>query len=76
MRFTTVYGPDTRDNMMYGLLRDKKATYVTNHKKRLDSRSRCLYVPYDFLLYFYKSVPIGYGESVPVKSLAEKVWSG
>jgi len=29
MRFTTVYGPDTRDNMMYGLLRDKKATYVT-----------------------------------------------
>ena len=33
MRFTTVYGPDTRDNMMYGLLRDKKATYVTNHKR-------------------------------------------
>ena len=25
--------PDTRDNMMYGLLRDKKATYVTNHKR-------------------------------------------
>ena len=33
MRFTTVYGFDTRDNMMYGLLRDKKATYVTNHKR-------------------------------------------
>ena len=40
MRFTTVYGPDhVRANMMYGLLRDKKATYVTNHKKRLDSCS-------------------------------------
>ena len=33
MRFTTVYGPDVRPNMMYGLLRDKKATYVTNHKR-------------------------------------------
>ena len=29
MRFTTVYGPESRDNMMYGMLKDRTAPYVT-----------------------------------------------
>jgi nucleoside-diphosphate-sugar epimerase len=33
MRFTTVYGPGGRGNMMYDLLKDGKAKYVTNHKR-------------------------------------------
>ena len=33
MRFTTVYGPDSRPNMMYRMLQDKTAKYVTNHKR-------------------------------------------
>jgi nucleoside-diphosphate-sugar epimerase len=33
MRFTTVYGPGSRPNMMYRMLQDKTAKYVTNHKR-------------------------------------------
>ena len=33
MRFTTVYGPESRDNMMYGMLKEGTAPYVTNHKR-------------------------------------------
>ena len=33
LRLTTVYGSDSRDNMMYGLLKNKQAKYVTNHKR-------------------------------------------
>ena len=32
MRFTTVYGPDSRNNMLYGMLKDGTAKYITNHK--------------------------------------------
>ena len=42
MRFTTVYGEDSRPDMMGRMLQDKTAKYVTNHKQRLDSCERCL----------------------------------
>lgn len=31
MRFSTVYGPHARDNMLYGLIRDKKLEWVSDH---------------------------------------------
>ena len=77
MRFTTVYGPDVRPNMMYGLLRDKKATYVTNHKRDwIHVRDVCSAIRYLAPSTITGPVQIGYGESVPVRKLAEKFGQG
>ena len=77
MRFTTVYGPDVRPNMMYGLLRDKKATYVTNHKRDwIHVHDVCSAIRYLAPSTITGPVQIGYGESVPVKKLAEKFGQG
>ena len=77
MRFSTVYGPDVRPNMMYGLLRDKKATYVTNHKRDwIHVKDVCSAIRYLAPSSITGPVQIGYGESVPVKKLAEKFGQG
>ena len=68
--------------MMYGLLRDKKATYVTNHKRDwIHVHDVCTaYVKRFVFLHQVQlhdePVPIGYGESVPVRKLAEKFGQG
>ena len=33
LRLTTVYGENSRPDMMYRMLEDKTATYVTNHTR-------------------------------------------
>ena len=77
MRFTTVYAPDSRDNMMYGLLRDKKATYVTNHRRDwIHVHDVCSAIRFLAPTTITGPVPIGYGESVPVRKLAEKFGQG
>ena len=77
MRFTTVYGPDVRANMMYGLLRDKKATYVTNHRRDwIHVHDVCKAIRFLAPSSITGPVPIGYGESVPVRKLAEKFGQG
>ena len=63
MRFTTVYGPDSRDNMMYGMLKDGTAPYVTNHKR-------------DWIHVKDVCRAVGYGESIPVRKLAEAFGQG
>ena len=77
MRFTTVYAPDSRDNMMYGLLRDKKATYVTNHRRDwIHVHDVCSAIRFLAPTTVTGPVPVGYGESVPVRKLAEKFGQG
>tara|TARA_Y200000002_G_scaffold90216_1_gene72584 strand:- start:61 stop:795 length:735 start_codon:yes stop_codon:yes gene_type:complete len=77
MRFTTVYAPDSRDNMMYGLLRDKKATYVTNHKRDwIHVHDVCSAIRFLAPTTVTGPVPVGYGQSVPVRKLAEKFGQG
>ena len=72
MRFTTVYGPDSRDNMMYGMLKDKTAPYVTNHRRDwIHVKDVCSAIRYLAPSTVCGPVPIGYGESIPVKRLAE-----
>ena len=72
MRFTTVYGPESRDNMMYGMLKDGTAPYVTNHKRDwIHVKDVCSAIRYLAPSTVCGPVPIGYGESVPVKRLAE-----
>jgi UDP-glucose 4-epimerase len=72
MRFTTVYGPDSRDNMMYGMLKDGTAPYVTNHKRDwIHVKDVCRAIRYLAPSTICGPVPVGYGESIPVKRLAE-----
>ena len=77
MRFTTVYGPDVRANMMYGMLRDKKAPYVTNHKRDwIHVKDVCSAIRHLAPSSICGPVSVGYGESVPVKKLAEAFGQG
>ena len=77
MRFTTVYGPDSRDNMMYGMLKDGTAPYVTNHKRDwIHVKDVCRAIRYLAPSTVCGPVPIGYGESIPVKRLAAEFGQG
>ena len=72
MRFTTVYGPDSRDNMMYGMLKDGTAPYVTNHRRDwIHVKDVCRAIRYLSSSTICGPVPVGYGESIPVRKLAE-----
>ncbi len=77
MRFTTVYGPDSRDNMMYGMLKDGTAPYVTNHKRDwIHVKDVCRAIRYLATSTICGPVPIGVGKSIPVRQLAEAFGHG
>ena len=77
MRFTTVYGPDSRDNMMYGMLKDGTAPYVTNHRRDwIHVEDVCSAIRYLAPSTVCGPVPIGFGESIPVRKLAEAFGQG
>ena len=77
MRFTTVYGPESRDNMMYGMLKEGTAPYVTNHKRDwIHVRDVCSAIRSLVPSTVCGPVPIGYGESIPVRKLAEAFGQG
>ena len=72
MRFTTVYGPDSRPNMMYRMLEDKTAKYVTNHKRDwIHVKDVCRAIHYLASSSITGPVTIGTGKSVSVKALAD-----
>ena len=77
MRFTTVYGPDSRDNMMYGMLKDGTAPYVTNHRRDwIHVKDVCRAIRYLASSTICGPVPVGYGESIPVRKLAQAFGQG
>lgn len=77
MRFTTVYGPDSRPDMMYRMLEDKTATYVTNHKRDwIHVLDVCRAIRYLASSDITGPVTIGTGKSVSVRDLAEKMGMG
>lgn len=77
MRFTTVYGPGGRGNMMYDLLKDKKATYVTNHKRDwIHVKDVCRAIRYLATSDITGPVPVGTGKSVMVSDLAKAFGQG
>jgi|TARA_B100000035_G_scaffold313950_1_gene328876 nucleoside-diphosphate-sugar epimerase len=74
MRFTTVYGPDSRPNMMYRMLEDKTATYVTNHKRDwIHVKDVCRAIHYLASSHITGPVTIGTGKSTSVKELAKSM---
>ena len=57
---------------MYGMLKDKTAPYVTNHRRDwIHVKDVCSAIRYLAPSTVCGPVPIGYGESIPVKRLAE-----
>ena len=77
MRFTTVYGPDVRANMMYGMLKDGTAPYVTNHRRDwIHVKDVCRAIRYLASSTICGPVPVGYGESIPVRKLAQAFGQG
>jgi UDP-glucose 4-epimerase len=77
MRFTTVYGPGARSNMMYELLKNRKAKYVTNHKRDwIHVKDICRAIRYLANSDVTGPVTIGTGKSVAVKDLAKAFGQG
>ncbi len=77
MRFTTVYGSDSRSDMMYRMLEDKTATYVTNHKRDwIHVTDVCRAILYLAPTDICGPVSVGSGQSVYVKDLAKKMGMG
>jgi len=77
MRFTTVYGPGGRGNMMYDLLKNKKATYITNHKRDwIHVKDVCRAIRYLAASDLTGLVPVGTGNSVSVRDLATAFGQG
>ena len=63
--------------MLYGLLRDKKAKYVTNHRRDwINVEDVCSAIRYLAPSTVCGPVPIGFGESIPVRKLAEAFGQG
>ena len=78
MRFTTVYGPDSRNNMLYGMLKEGTAKYITNHKRDwIHVKDVCRAIRYlAEKTEVNGPVSVGYGESIPVRKLAEAFGQG
>ena len=75
MRFTTVYGPDSRPNMMYRMLEDKTAKYVTNHKRDwIHVKDVCRAIHYLASSSITGPVTIGTGKSVSVRKHLLMLW--
>ena len=77
MRFTTVFGPGSRRNMMYRMLQDKTAKYVTNHKRDwIHVKDVCSAI--ECLAYsdFTGPISVGSGDLTSVRELAEVMGMG
>jgi UDP-glucuronate 4-epimerase len=82
LRFHTVYGPNSRTDMLYDMLqkRDSKLTYITEHTRdwtHVDDV--CLAIAlcvdnYDKIP--EKAIDVGNGQPVTVKEMADKIWPG
>ena len=77
MRFQTVYGENSRPDMLYRMLEDKTAKYITNHRRdwihvKDVVRAICYLIPSTYT----GTVDIGTGLTVSVKELAEKFGQG
>ena len=74
MRLTTVYGENSRPDMMYRMLEDKTATYVTNHTRDwIHVDDVCRAIRYLAAHKIRGPVSVGTGISVSVKELANKM---
>ena len=81
LRFHTVYGPDSREDMLYDQLckRDPSLTYLTNHTRDWTHVSDVCSAIHLCIQNFwemekYKTVDVGNGKPVSVVDMANAVW--
>ncbi|MEK9699046.1 MAG: NAD(P)-dependent oxidoreductase [Candidatus Poseidoniales archaeon] len=77
MRFTTVYGSNSREDMLYRMLEKKTATYLTNHKRDwIHVKDVARAIRYLMASDLTGPVPVGTGNGVYVTELAKKMGMG
>lgn len=83
LRFHTVYGPDSRPDMLYDKLlkRDKKVEYLTRHTRdytHVHDVCTAIRLCMDNFstLRHLRAIDIGNGTPVTVKEMADHVWPG
>ena len=77
MRFQTVYGEDSRPDMLFRMLQDNTVKYITNHKRDwIHVKDVCRAIRHLAPSTICGPVSVGYGESVPVRKLAEAFGQG
>ena len=79
LRFHTVYGPNSREDMLYDMLQQRKVEYLTNHTRDWTHVSDvCSAIDIcirDFdQLKHHVAIDVGNGAPVSVVDMAEKVW--
>ena len=81
LRFHTVYGPNSRTDMLYDKLLKKEVSYITNHLRDwthvedvCDAIDVCIQNFHE--LKEHVAIDVGNGHPVSVKELADKVWPG
>lgn len=79
LRFHTVYGPDSREDMLYDMLQKHNVSYLTNHTRdwtHVDDVCSAIDVCIrDFdQLKEHVAIDVGNGKPVSVVDMANKVW--
>ena len=80
LRFHTVYGPNSREDMLYDMLQQRKVEYLTNHTRdwtHVDDVCSAIDVCIQkHHLIDLPAIDVGNGRPVSVVDMAEKVWPG
>lgn len=79
LRFHTVYGPNSREDMLYDMLQKRKVEYLTNHTRDWTHVSDvCSAIDVcitEFeVMKHHVAIDVGNGAPVSVVDMAEKVW--
>ena len=80
LRFHTVYGPNSRTDMLYDMLlkKDPKLSYITEHTRdwtHVDDVCSAIALCVDnYRIIEEKAIDVGNGKPVTVKEMADKVW--
>ena len=80
LRFHTVYGPNSRTDMLYDMLlkKDPKLSYITEHTRdwtHVDDVCSAIALCVDnYRIIEEKAIDVGNGKPVTVKEMADKIW--
>lgn len=79
LRFHTVYGADSRPDMLYDKLKRREVQYITNHTRdwtHVEDVCSAIHICLTNFnkMYKYRAIDVGNGRPVSVKEMADKVW--
>jgi nucleoside-diphosphate-sugar epimerase len=81
LRFHTVYGPNSREDMLYSMLENREVSYLTNHTRDWThvydvSSAISLCIDNFAKICHHRAIDVGTADPVRVADLAECVWPG